>query len=71
MQSSASQSLDDLSWTVSKLCNAGNCVEIATDGREYFIGDSKTHGCPVLAYSREAWITFVDGVKRGDFEHLS
>jgi hypothetical protein len=70
MQLSEPQSLDDLLWHVAKLCNAGNCVQIATNGVEYFIGDSKSPAKPVLSYSRSEWITFVEGVKQGDFDHL-
>jgi hypothetical protein len=46
-------------------------VRIAANGDEVFIGDSKAPEGPVLAYTRDEWITFVDGVKRGDFDHLS
>jgi hypothetical protein len=52
------------------MCNSGHCVRIATKADEFFIGDSKAPGGPVLAYGRDEWMTFVDGVKRGDFDHL-
>lgn len=71
MQSSGPQALGNLSWTVARACEAGNCVRIAANGDEVFIGDSKAPEGPVLAYTRDEWITFVDGVKRGDFDHLS
>jgi Domain of unknown function (DUF397) len=71
MQSSRPQSLENLSWNIARACDGGSCVRIATNGAEFFIGDSKDHRGPVLAYSRDEWLTFVDGVKRGDFDHLS
>jgi Domain of unknown function (DUF397) len=71
MHSSRPQSLGDLSWLVARRCNAGNCVKIATNGDEFFIGDSKASRGPILSYSRDEWITFIDGVKRGDFDHLT
>jgi Domain of unknown function (DUF397) len=71
MEPSRSRTLGDLSWTVAQRCNAGTCVAIATNGQDFFIGDSKAPTGPVLAYTRDEWITFVDGVKRGDFDHLS
>jgi len=70
MQPFTPVSLGDVSWRVARLCNAGNCVKIATNGVEFFIGDSKAPGGAVLAYSRDEWTAFVDGVKRGDFDHL-
>jgi hypothetical protein len=71
MQSSRSQSLGNLSWHVARLCNGGNCVRIATNGEEFFIGDSKSPEGVVLSYSRSEWVAFVEGVKRGDFDHLT
>lgn len=71
MQSSRSQAPGNLSWNLARACEAGNCVRVATNGDEFFIGDSKTPEGPVLAYSRDEWITFINGVKLGDFDHLS
>lgn len=71
MEPSRPRALGDLSWHVARTCNAGTCVAVATNGHEFFIGDSKSVDAPVLAYSRDEWRTFVDGVKRGDFDHLS
>jgi len=53
------------------MCNAGSCVAVATNGNEFFIGDSKSPEGPILAYSRDEWTTFLNGVKRGDFDHLA
>jgi hypothetical protein len=61
---------DELSWHVAKLCNAGNCVTIATNGVDFFIGDSKAPRGPILSYSRGAWINFIEGIRQGDFDHL-
>jgi Domain of unknown function (DUF397) len=71
MEPSRPTTLGDLSWHVARMCNAGNCVAVATNGHEFYIGDSKAPKGPVLAYSRDEWVTFLDGVKRGDFDHLS
>jgi len=71
MQSSRPQRIENLSWHVARACDGGSCVRIATNGTEFFIGDSKVPGgSAVLAYSRDEWMAFVDGVKRGDFDHL-
>lgn len=71
MQSSRPQSPGNLSWNIARACDGGSCVRVATNGSEFFIGDSKAPGGSVLAYSRDEWITFLDGVKRGDFDHLT
>jgi hypothetical protein len=70
MQSTGSQSPDNLSWMVARACEANSCVRVATNGDKFFIGDSKEPEGLVLAYSRDEWVTFVDGVKQGDFDHL-
>jgi hypothetical protein len=71
MEPSRPRTLGDLSWHVARACNAGTCIAVATNGHEFFIGDTKSPKGPALAYSRDEWLTFVDGVKRGDFDHLS
>jgi len=71
MEPSRPPSLGDLSWHVAQMCNAGSCVAVATNGNEFFIGDSKSPEGPILAYSRDEWTTFLNGVKRGDFDHLA
>jgi Domain of unknown function (DUF397) len=70
MHSSKPQSLSNLSWNVARRCEAANCVMIATNGAEFFIGDSKSPEGLVLTYTRDEWKAFVSGVKEGDFDHL-
>jgi hypothetical protein len=70
MQPSRPQVPRNLSWYVAMACEAANCVQIATNGSEFFIGDSKAPEGPVLSYSRDEWNTFIEGVRRGDFDHL-
>jgi Domain of unknown function (DUF397) len=71
MKRSRPKSLGKLPWHVARACDVGNCVRIATNGTEFFIGDSKAPEGPVLAYTRDEWVTFLNGVKRGDFDHLT
>jgi len=71
MPSSRSQTIGNLAWNVAKACDAGNCVRIATNGNEFFIGDSKSPDGPVLTYSRGEWVAFIEGVRQGDFDHLA
>jgi hypothetical protein len=70
MNPSISVSLGDLSWRVAQRCNAGNCIRVAARGDTVFLGDSKAPEGPILSYSRSEWITFVEGIRRGDFDGL-
>jgi hypothetical protein len=63
--------LGDLPWRIARRCNAGSCVRVAASGDTIFIGDSKSPDGPVLAYTHSEWLTFVEGVKQGDFDNLS
>ncbi|HEY2508655.1 MAG TPA: DUF397 domain-containing protein [Streptosporangiaceae bacterium] len=64
------QSLGDLSWRVARKCNGGQCVRVAVHGDEILVGSTKQGGGPVLAYSREEWATFVEGIRQGDFDDI-
>jgi Domain of unknown function (DUF397) len=63
-------SIGNLSWRVARKCNAGNCVLIGAADGKIVLGDSKYPDGPVLSYSREEWITFVDAVRQGEFDDL-
>jgi len=67
MQSSFSQSLTDLSWRIPLKCNGGTCIQVAATGDKIVIGSPEG---PILAYSHSEWITFVEGVRQGDFDDL-
>jgi len=54
-------------WTRSSRCEATSCVEVAPDGDDVLIRDSKDPKSPVLRFTREEWIAFEAGVNAGDF----
>jgi Domain of unknown function (DUF397) len=64
-------SLGNLSWRVARKCNGGSCVRVAASGDMIVVGDSKFPDAPVLAYTRDEWITFVDAVRQGEFDDLA
>lgn len=35
------------------------------------IGDTKNPDGPVLSYTRAEWVTFVNGIRQGDFDDLA
>jgi len=64
------QSLGELSWRVARKCNGGSCVRVAAKGDEIIIGSTKHADGPVISYSRDEWVTFLEGVRQGDFDDL-
>jgi hypothetical protein len=60
---------ETLDWRTAS--TGGNCVEVAAlpDGG-VAVRDSKDRAGAVLEYTRDEWITFVDGLRRGVFDHL-
>jgi hypothetical protein len=61
---------DDPLWHAAQRCNCGNCVRIATNGEQFFIRDSKSPEGPVLMYTKSEWVSFIEGVRQGDFDDL-
>jgi hypothetical protein len=43
---------------------------VAAHGDEIVIGSSKHLDGPVIAYTRDEWAAFVEGVRQGDFDDL-
>jgi hypothetical protein len=57
-------------WVRSSRCGgAGSCVEIADLGAHVAVRDGKRpESSPVLIFSDEEWLSFISGVKAGDFD---
>jgi len=45
--------------------NGGNCVEVGVGPRLVAVRDSKDPDGPKLAFTAEAWDTFIEHVKQG------
>lgn len=55
-------------WRKSSNSGDGDCVEVALRTQLVGVRDTKDHGAgPILAFSRDAWASFVGGVRTGDF----
>ena len=63
--------LGELSWRTARRCDVGNCVRVAASTGVIVIGDTKDPDGSVLFKSHPEWLAFVDGVRRGDFDHLT
>jgi hypothetical protein len=61
--------LAELAWRVARQCNGGACVRVARSGDMVVIGDTKDSGA-ILSYSQDEFRTFVEGIRRGDFDDL-
>ncbi len=58
----------ELKWMRSSVCcSGGTCVEVAQDGDEFLIRDSKNLDITPLRFTREEWVSFVQGVDAGEF----
>ena len=64
--------LDGLQWQKSlRSAVNGACVEVALWGIMVAVRDSKQPQGPALTYTRDEWAAFLDGVKKGEFDHFS
>jgi hypothetical protein len=61
------EKIDGVQWRRSTRCGHSACVEVAQDGEQYLIRDSKDPGGAVLTFTPAEWRAFVDGVVAGDF----
>jgi hypothetical protein len=57
----------ELAWRKSSRCGNTTCVEVAKDGDEYLIRDSKDLSMTPLRFTREEWVAFEAGVRGGEF----
>ncbi|HEX6755682.1 MAG TPA: DUF397 domain-containing protein [Mycobacteriales bacterium] len=60
-----------LDWRKASASNSGGCVEVAPlpDGG-VAVRDSKDRQGPILSFTRREWVAFLDGMERGEFDHL-
>jgi len=58
-----------LTWRKSSYSESANsCVEVAVDGDDHLVRDSKDPDGLVLRFTREEWAAWLAGVKAGEFE---
>ena len=63
-------SRDGLIWRKASASNTGNCVELAPSGDGVLVRDSKDPQGPWLRYTGAEFRAFLDGAKKGEFDHL-
>jgi len=57
-------------WAKSTRSNpSGNCVEVMKNPDQVLVRDTKDNGSgPILTFTRDEWIAFIDGAKDGEFD---
>ena len=66
---SASTSEQD-SWRTATMSGGGNCVQVKTKDGMIIVGNSRRADGPFLSYTRDEWVAFLDGAKKGEFDDL-
>jgi hypothetical protein len=68
---SAPDTSTTLAWRKASASGANGCVEVAPlPGGGVAVRDSKNPASPVLSFSRQEWLSFLDGLDRGEFDHV-
>lgn len=59
-----------LDWRVSRACESGACIMVASQGDAVIFGNTNHPDGPTFAYTKAEWKEFLAGAKRGDFDDL-
>ncbi len=62
---------DNLEWRKSSFSGSNGCVELASlEGNRVALRDSKNPAAGFFVYTPHEWISFVKGVRNGEFDGL-
>ncbi len=63
---------DPTQWIKASASGAnGDCVEMRRDGNAVQVRDTKQRGAgPTLGFTRAEFAAWLDGAKKGEFDHL-
>jgi hypothetical protein len=56
----------ETAWRKSSRCGSTTCVEVARDGDDYLVRDSKHPDQPPLRFTRDDWIDFLKRIEFGE-----
>ena len=59
-----------LPWRKATRSGAGGCVIVAPYEGGVAVSDSKSPDSAVLLYTPTEWDAFLDGIKKGEFDHV-
>ncbi len=63
-------SLPDIPWQTAVKSSGGSCVQVARRAGAIMVADSKHPGGPILSYTLQEFDAFIDGAKKGEFDHF-
>ncbi len=52
------------------MSGGGNCVQVKSKDGMIILGNSRLADGPFLSYTRDEWVAFLDGAKKGEFDDL-
>jgi Domain of unknown function (DUF397) len=52
------------------MSGAQNCVQVKSKDGMIIVGNSRLAEGPFLSYTRDEWVAFLDGAKKGEFDDL-
>jgi hypothetical protein len=55
-------------WQRARRCGTQACVEVAKDGEQYLIRDSKNPQNEPMRFTKAEWNAFLTGAREGDFD---
>ena len=67
----AGSQTEDLTWSVSRTCDAGACIKVARQGESVLIGNTNNPEGPFGEFTADEWRHFLAGVKLGDFDGIA
>jgi hypothetical protein len=64
--------VSDLNWIKASASDTqGQCVEMAGDSDTVHVRDSKNKQAPALTFTKDEFAAWLDGAKKGEFDHLA
>ena len=58
------------SWRTATMSGGGNCVQVKSQDDMIIVRNSRLADGPFLSYTRDEWVAFLDGAKKGEFDDL-
>ncbi len=59
---------NEIAWRKSTRCGSSACVEVARDGGDYLMRDSKNPDQPALRFGQAEWEEFLGQIQAGDLK---
>jgi hypothetical protein len=52
------------------MSGGANCVQVKSKDGMIIVGNTRLSEGPFLSYTRDEWVAFLDGAKKGEFDDL-